>query len=164
MVDIYKINIHSSRFITGVNIDIKVLYTSLTIIIIIIFITFILSKVLLKGFLGLLLFLFSLFLLSLFQCVVMRIISFLITDEALKLLSWVQILILTIYNSLITITGQIIVIIITVVMPICIIHFIYSPMRFPYKSIQTVLAIIRKILLYLFRGKNLASVQEKYLA
>ena len=29
---------------------------------------------------------------------------------------------------------------------IIIIHSIYSPMRFPYKSMQTVLAIIRKIL------------------
>ena len=41
---------------------------------------------------------------------------------------------------------------------IIIIHFIYSPMRFPYRSIQTVLTIIRKILLCPFGGKNLASV------
>ena len=39
-----------------------------------------------------------------------------------------------------------------------IIHSIYSPMRFPYRSIQTMLTIIRKILPCPFRGKNLASV------
>ena len=38
------------------------------------------------------------------------------------------------------------------------IHSIYSPMRFPYKSMQTVLAITRKILPCPFGGKNLASV------
>ena len=41
---------------------------------------------------------------------------------------------------------------------IIIIHFIYSPMRFPYRSIQTILAIIRRILPCPFGGKNLASV------
>ena len=41
---------------------------------------------------------------------------------------------------------------------IIIIRSIYSPMRFPYGSMQTVLAITRKILPCLFRGKNLASI------
>ena len=114
-----KVSIYSSEFIIRVNINIKVLYISLTVIIFIIFITFIFSKALLKGLLELLLFLFSLFLLSLFQCMVIRIISFLITDKVLKLLFRLQILILTIYSSFITITGQVIAIIITVIAPIC---------------------------------------------
>ena len=84
-----KVSICGSRFITRVNVDIKVLYISLIVIIFIIFIAFILSKVLLKGLLGLLLFLFSLFLLSLFWCVVIRMTSFLTTDEVLELLSGV---------------------------------------------------------------------------
>ena len=37
---------------------------------------------------------------------------------------------------------------------IIIIHSIYSLMRFPYKSMQTVLTITRKILPCLFRGKT----------
>jgi len=48
----YKVSICSSGFITRVNINIKVLCTSLTVIILIILITFILSKVLLKSLLG----------------------------------------------------------------------------------------------------------------
>ena len=115
----YKVSIYSNGFITRVNINIKVLYTSLIIIILIIFIAFILSKVLLKSLLGLLLLLFNLFLLSLFWYIVIRIISFLIINKVLKLSSRVQVLILTIYSSLITITGQVIVIIITVIAPIC---------------------------------------------
>ena len=114
----YKISIYNSGFITRVNINIKVLYTSLIIIILIILIAFIFSKVLLKGLLELLLFLFSLFLLSFFQYVVIKILSFLITDKVLELLFRVQVLILTIYNSLITIMGRVIMIIIIIVAPI----------------------------------------------
>ena len=44
-----KVNIYGGGFITKVNINIKVLYTSFIIIIFIIFITFIFSKVLLKN-------------------------------------------------------------------------------------------------------------------
>jgi hypothetical protein len=113
-----KVSIYSGGFITRVNVNVKVLCVSLTVIILIILIAFILSKVLLKSLLGLLLLLFSFFLLSLFWCVVIRITSFFITDEALKLLSRVWILILTVCGSLVTIMGWVIMIIVAIVVPI----------------------------------------------